>query len=192
MKRACIFCASSTQTEKVYRDAAAHLGEALVNHGWGINYGGGAVGLMGAIADSMLSLGGDVKGIIPRFMVEVEWEHKGVSNMVHVDTMAQRKALLIKDVDAVIAMPGSIGTLEELFEVLSNKKLGLFDKPIILLNTKGFFDPLILMLNRMIDERFMRPQHGELWIAVENPENVIPAIEASKIWNNNPLSIAVL
>lgn len=192
MKRACIFCASSKQTEKIYRDAAAQLGEVLVSNDWGINYGGGAVGLMGAIADSMLARRGDVKGIIPRFMVEVEWEHKGVSNMVHVDTMAQRKALLIKDVDAVIAMPGSIGTLEELFEVLSNKKLGLFDKPVILLNTNGFFDPLIEMLNKMIDERFMRPQHGELWVVVENPENVFQAIEACKIWNNNPLNMAVL
>lgn len=192
MKRACIFCASSTQTDKVYRDAAAQLGEVLVNSAWAINYGGGAVGLMGAIADSMLALGGDVKGIIPRFMVEVEWEHRGVSDMVHVDTMAQRKMLLVKDVDAVIALPGSVGTMEELFEVLSNKKLGLFDKPVILLNTNGFFDPLIQMLHKMIDERFMRPQHGELWVAVDHPKDVIEAIEANKIWNNNALNIAVM
>ncbi|SMO87773.1 hypothetical protein SAMN06265379_11198 [Saccharicrinis carchari] len=192
MKRACIFCASSTKTEKVYRNAAAKLGKELAGKGWAINYGGGAVGLMGAIADSMLAHGGEVRGIMPRFMVEVEWAHKGVSDMVHVETMAQRKALLVKDVDAVIALPGSIGTLEELFEVLSNKKLGLFHKPVILLNTKGFFDPLIQMLNKMIDERFMRPQHGQLWIAVDNHKDVIRTIEECQVWCNNPLNMAVL
>lgn len=190
-KRACIFCASSAKTQKSYRDAAAQLGQALVSNNWAINYGGGGVGLMGAIADSMLALGGEVRGVIPRFMVEVEWEHKGVSDMVHVDTMAQRKELLVKEVDAVIALPGGLGTMEELFEVLSNKKLGLFRKPIILLNTNGFFDPLIHMLTKMIDEGFMGPKHSELWIEVMDPNQVIQAIERCKVWDSNPLNIDV-
>ncbi len=191
-KRACIFCASSSKVDKVYSDAAHLLGEELVKEGWAMNYGGGAVGLMGTVADSMLLLGGEVKGIIPKFMVEVEWEHKGVKDMIHVETMAQRKELLVKDVDAVITLPGSTGTMEELFEVISNKKLGLFTKPIIILNTSGFYDPLIAMLNKMIDENFMRLEHGELWIVVDYPKDVVAAIQKSKVWSDDSLNIAAV
>lgn len=191
-KRACVFCASSSKVNQVYTDAAIELGKVLVQNGWAMNYGGGAVGLMGSVADSMLSANGSVTGIIPRFMVEVEWEHKGVKDMIHVDTMAQRKELLVKDVDAVITLPGSTGTLEELFEVLSNKKLGLFSKPVILINTNGFFDPLIAMLEKMIAEDFMRIDHGELWTVVSEPKDVIAAIEANKTWREDPIKIATV
>ena len=192
MNRVCIFCASSSKLDSVYIDAAIELGKELARNGWAINYGGGAVGLMGAIADSMLKEGGLVTGIIPRFMVEVEWEHKGVKDMVHVDTMAERKQLLVNNVDAVITMPGSTGTMEELFEVLSNKKLGLFTKPIVLLNTNGFFDPLIDMLHKMVQENFMREVHKQLWIEVSQPREVLKAIERNKVWNDNPLNIAAV
>ena len=151
-----------------------------------------AVGLMGAISDSMLAHGGVVTGVIPRFMVEVEWEHKGVKDMIHVDTMAERKDLLVKNVDAVITLPGSTGTMEELFEVLSNKKLGLFTKPVILLNTNGFFNPLVEMLNKMINENFMRNEHGQLWTIVDHPEEVMDAIVKNAMWNENPLKIAAV
>ena len=192
MKRACVFCASSSKIDQIYLDAAIELGNILAKNNWAMNYGGGAVGLMGAISNTMLANQGKVTGIIPRFMVEIEWEHKGVRDMIHVNTMAERKELLVKDVDAVITLPGSTGTMEELFEVLSNKKLGLFTKPVILLNTNGFFDPLIEMLNKMIDENFMRNEHGQLWNTVNSPGEVLEAIEKNKEWNENPLKIAAV
>ncbi len=191
-KRVCVFCASSSKIDIEYIDTAIELGKVLADNEIAINYGGGAVGLMGAIADSMLNRGGEVRGVIPRFMVEVEWEHKDVKDMIHVDTMAQRKELLVKDVDAVVALPGSIGTMEELFEVLSNKKLGLFAKPIILVNTNGFFNPLIEMLQKMIDENFMRLEHGNLWSTVKSPEDVLRFINNQKEWHEDPIKIATI
>ncbi len=190
--RACVFCASSTKVDSAYIKDAEKLGLILSNNNITMNYGGGAVGLMGAIANSMLQANGNITGFIPKFMVEVEWEHKGVKDMVHVDTMAERKQLLVKDVDAVIALPGGTGTLEELFEVLSNKKLGLFTKPVILLNTKGFFDPLIDMLQKTIDENFMRPEHKDLWTVVDKPEDVIPAIESASTWSLDAFKFAAV
>ena len=191
-KKACVFCASSSKIDKVYTDAAKELGKELAINGWAMNYGGGAVGSMGAIANSMLELNGEITGIIPRFMVEVEWEHKGVKDMIHVDTMAQRKELLVKNVDAVITLPGSTGTMEELFEVLSNKKLGLFIKPVVLLNTNGFFNPLIKMLNKMADEKFMRQEHKQVYDVVDDPKEVIKVIESAQIWNDDPFNIAAV
>lgn len=190
--KACVFCASSTKVDGAYIEDAEKLGVILSENNIAMNYGGGAVGLMGAIANSMLQTNGRITGIIPKFMVEVEWEHKRVKDMVHVDTMAERKQLLVKDVDAVIALPGGTGTLEELFEVLSNKKLGLFTKPVILLNTKGFFNPLIEMLQKTIDENFMRPEHKELWTVVDTPEQVIPAIESSSSWSLDAFKFAAV
>lgn len=192
LKRVCIFCASSSKVSDLYLESARELGEILAKSGIAINYGGGAVGLMGEIANAMLGCGGDVTGIIPRFMVEVEWEHKGVEKMIHVDTMAERKKLLVENVDAVITLPGSTGTLEELFEVLSNKKLGLFNKPVILLNINGFFNPLITMLEKMIKEDFMRLEHGELWTTVEKGQDVIEAIQNVEPWSCNAIKFAAV
>ncbi len=192
IERVCVFCASSTKVDEAYINDANELGVILSENNITMNYGGGAVGLMGAIANSMLKNNGKITGIIPKFMVEVEWEHKGVRNMVHVDTMAERKRLLVDQVDAVIAMPGGTGTLEELFEVLSNKKLGLFTKPVILLNTKGFFNPIIEMLHKIIDENFMRKEHQELWTVVNKPEDVISAIENSNSWSEDALKFAAV
>ncbi|GAF05385.1 LOG family protein [Saccharicrinis fermentans] len=189
-KKVCVFCASSSKIDRVYMDAAVELGKVLVKEGLGIKYGGGGLGLMGAVADSVLACGGEVTGVIPRFMVEVEWEHKGVKDMVHVDTMAQRKELLVKEVEAVITLPGGTGTMEELFEVLSSKKLGLFNKPVVLLNTKGFFDPLIQMIRKMIDQNFMREEHGTLWTVINEPGDVMKAIKNSRKWPDDPMKIA--
>ncbi|MCW3806735.1 TIGR00730 family Rossman fold protein [Plebeiibacterium marinum] len=192
IKRVCVFCASSSKVKECYTKDAVLLGKILAQKGIGMNYGGGAVGLMGAIADSMLLNRGDVTGIIPRFMVEVEWEHKGVANMIHVDTMAERKKLLVENTDAVICLPGSTGTLEELFEVLSNKKLGLFTKPVILLNTNGFFNPMIQMLDKIANEEFMRDEHRNIWSVVEKPEDVIPAIINATPWTMEAFKIAAV
>jgi uncharacterized protein (TIGR00730 family) len=192
IERVCVFCASSSQLHDAYLNDAKLLGEIFASHGVAINYGGGAVGLMGTIANSMLQNNGQVTGVIPKFMVEVEWEHKGVKDMIHVENMVERKKLLVENVDAVVTLPGSTGTLEELFEVLSNKKLGLFNKPVVLLNTNGFYNPLIDMLNLMVDENFMRKEHGELFTVVDEVEDVIPAIITASPWQYDPIKMAAL
>ncbi len=188
--RVCVFCASSTKCDKAYIEQAARLGEILAQNNIAMNYGGGEVGLMGAVADAMLPLNGKVTGIIPRFMVEVEWAHKGVEDMVVTETMAERKTLLASNVDAVIVLPGGTGTLEEVSEVLSNKKLGLFTKPIIIVNTNEFYTPLIDMLTKMIDEQFMRKEHSKLFTVINDIEEIIPAIKNSHPWSEEAIKIA--
>lgn len=189
-KQVTIYCASSPKVPKVYFDAAAELTKLLVDAGYGIRYGGGAKGLMGIIADTALERGGEITGIIPRFMIDVEWEHKGVTEMIHVTTMHQRKELLIENTQAVIALPGGTGTLEELFEVMSWKKLGQFPHPIVLLNTNGYYDPLIEMSQRMVDESFMRPEHNHLWKVVTDASEVVPAILAADLWGPQVITFA--
>ena len=175
-KSVCIYCASSTKTKPVYIDAARQLAHLLVDNGYGIRYGGGSVGLMGAIADTVLNKGGKITGVIPRFMVEVEWQHPHVADMLIVETMAERKQLLIQGVDAIIALPGSTGTLEELVEVLSLKKLKQINIPIVIVNTNGFFTPLINMLQQMVDEEFMHHSNLQLYSVVEEPSQIFEAI----------------
>ncbi|MBS2209795.1 TIGR00730 family Rossman fold protein [Carboxylicivirga mesophila] len=192
MKNVTVFCASSPKVKQAYLAEATSLAEELVKANYRIVYGGGAVGLMGNLANRALELNGQVRGIIPHFMVEVEWEHKGVSDMVHVDDMAERKKLLVKDSDAIVVLAGGIGTLEELFEVLSLKKLGQITQPIILVNTGGFFDPLIKMLEKLVDEQFMRVEHHALWHLVESSQQVCQAIEELPAWHNNAIEIAAV
>ncbi len=184
MKRVCVFCASSQQVPQLFFDDTISLAQHLVENGYTIQYGGGAMGLMGALADEVIRLNGKITGIIPHFMVEVEWEHKGVQEMVYVNTMAERKTLLAGNVDAVVALPGGTGTFEELFEVLSNKKLGIFTKPIILVNTNGFFNPFIELMNSMADHRFLRPEHLKMFTTVDSPSQVVQAIEESPSWGH--------
>ncbi|MBN2165242.1 MAG: TIGR00730 family Rossman fold protein [Marinilabiliaceae bacterium] len=181
-KTVSVFCASSTKVSRNYIDTVQVLASELVRNNIGIKYGGGEVGLMGELANCVLSLKGRITGVIPKFMVDVEWQHKDVEDMVLVDTMHQRKSLLIKDVDAVIALPGSTGTLEELIEVLSLKKLGLFTKPVIVVNTNGFYNPLIDLLKKMIDEQFMRPEHLTVCTFVNNLEGIVDLIKNTPEW----------
>jgi len=141
LSRVCIFCASSTQVHLEYFDAANRLGKELAKESVMIIYGGGGAGLMGEVATSALAQGGKVIGILPRFMSDLEWGHPGLTELKLVDNMRERKHMMIEDVDAVIALPGGCGTLEELLEVITLKRLGIFLKPIILVNVRDFFDP---------------------------------------------------
>nr|WP_321406679.1 TIGR00730 family Rossman fold protein [uncultured Carboxylicivirga sp.] len=188
----CVFCASSAKVDQIYLDEAVLLGEILVENEFGLKYGGGAVGSMGAVANKVLELNGRVTGVIPHFMVQVEWEHKGVKNMIHVNTMAERKELLIKDVEAIVVLPGGTGTLEELFEVLSLKKLGQFTQPIILVNTNNYFDALVDFLHKMIDEKFMRPEHGELWHVVNSVKEIPDALKSIPDWDKDAIRFAAV
>lgn len=187
-----VFCASSPKVPEKYFEAARRVSAALVKAGYGIIYGGGAVGLMGAVADEALKLDGSITGIIPRFMVDVEWEHKDVEDMIHVETMHKRKELMVHGSSGIVALPGGTGTLEELFEVLSLKKLGQYSHPIVVLNTDGFYNGLLQQTRKMVEERFMRPVHNEMWSIVDRPEDVVPAIENAKPWDKNSINFAAV
>lgn len=192
MKSIAVFCASSPQVPEVYFEATRDVSIALIEAGYGIIYGGGAIGLMGALADEALKLKGQITGIIPRFMVDVEWQHKDVEDMIHVETMHKRKELMVQRSSGILALPGGTGTLEELFEVMSLKKLGQYPHPIVVLNTGGFYDGLMELTRKMVDEKFMRPVHNEMWTVVERPEEVVPAIRKGKPWDSDAIRFAAL
>lgn len=190
--RICVYCASSAAVDPVYLEAARSLGDTLARAGCTIVYGGGGTGLMGALADGALAAGGEVIGIIPRFMVEVEWQHPGVGDMQIVEDMRERKHRLLTGSDAVIAMPGGSGTLEELFEAITLKRLALYFNPIVLLNTRGFYDPLQAFLRNVVDERFMNPEHIDMWSLVDEVDEVLPRIRATPRWHDDALRFAAV
>lgn len=192
MNEVCVYCASSTIIDDKYLKVAEELAEELVKANYGVVYGGGEVGLMGALANRVLQLKGEIKGVIPHFMVEVEWAHKGVEKMIKVETMSERKSKLIEGVSAVIALPGSTGTLDELADVISLKKLGLFTKPIIIVNSFGFYDSLFTLFNKMIEEKFMRPEHGSLWTEVTDVRDIAKAIITAPKWDKSAINIAAV
>ena len=182
MKRITVYCASSANIKKVYFDAAEKLGALLVKNNCEIIFGGGSSGLMGKLADAVLDNDGKITGIMPHFMNEVEWGHKNVTEFIYTDTMAERKNKLIENSDGVIALPGGCGTLEELLEVITLKRLGLFSKPIIILNTAHYYDPLKQMLEHSIEENFMQTQHLDMWQFVDEPEQVIENLLREHVW----------
>ncbi len=190
--RICVFCASSSKVDARYFEATRILAKELVSKDVTIVYGGGSYGLMGCLADTALGHGGKVIGILPRFMQKVEWGHKNLTELVLVKDMHERKKLLIQDVDAVVALPGGCGTLEELMEVITLKRLGKFTKPIVILNTDNFYYHLKEMLQKMIDEHFMRSEHNAIWQFVGNPEEVIPAIENAPHWDSDAINYAAV
>jgi uncharacterized protein (TIGR00730 family) len=190
--RICIYCASSSKVDKAYFEATQKLAEDIAARGITLVYGGGSAGLMGCLANTILKNKGQVIGILPRFMDKVEWGHKGLTQLTLVKDMHERKKLLIKDIDGVVALPGGCGTLEELMEVITLKRLGKFTKPIIILNTNGFYDHLKMLLDKMIQEHFMRSEHGEIWQFVNKPEEVIPAIENTPNWDSSAIKFAAV
>ncbi len=190
--RICVYCASSAAVDPVYLEAARSLGDTLARAGCTIVYGGGGTGLMGALADGALAAGGEVIGIIPRFMVEVEWQHPGVGDMQIVEDMRERKHRLLTGSDAVIALPGGCGTLEELAEALTLKRLALYAKPILLLDIQGFYAPLERFLEQMIEQRFMNPEHRALWTRVNSVDQVLPTIRATPDWDSNARDYAAV
>lgn len=190
--RVCVYCASSEHCDPVYHEAAHALGRSLAAAGCTVVYGGGAVGLMGSLANGALEAGGQVIGIIPRFMTEVEWQHPGVANLEVVEDMRERKHRLLTGSDAVVALPGGCGTLEELFEAMTLKRLALYFNPIVLLNTNGFYTPLGSFLEQMIEQRFMNPEHRALWTMVDRVDEVLPAIRDTPRWSDAAREYAVV
>jgi uncharacterized protein (TIGR00730 family) len=192
IEKVCVYCASSRKADGFYFEEAKKLGEILAKNSITLVYGGGAVGSMGNIADGVLSENGKVIGIIPKFMADLEWAHKGLTKLRIVQSMHERKHLMLQDVDAAIALPGGCGTLEELMEAITLKRLAIFTKPIIIVNTKGFFDNLVKLLEHSISEKFMSEKHGTMWSVINNVEDVIIAIKNAPPWSNEARSFAVV
>ena len=177
-----VFCASSQSCPADYHEAAAELGRLLAQAGRSVVYGGGHKGSMGALADAALAEGGDVVGILPDFMQELEWAHSGLTRLETVVDMQERKRRMTAAADGVVALPGGTGTLEEVFEVITAKRLGLYFGPVVFLNQRGFFDPCLEMLERCVSERFMDERHLEMWQAVDEVADVLPALDAGVPW----------
>ncbi len=188
----CVYCASSRTAHPEYREAAFRLGEVLARRGIAVIYGGGAKGSMGALADGALSKGGRVVGVLPRFMDELEWGHRGLSELQLVEDMRTRKHLMLAGAQAAIALPGGCGTLEELLEAITLKRLGLFLGPIVLVNTRGYFQPLLQGLARAVEERFMDDRHALMWQVVARPEEVPEALERAPAWSAEFRSFAAI
>jgi uncharacterized protein (TIGR00730 family) len=189
-RRVSVFCASSAKVDISYLEAAGRLGSILAGAGIAANYGGGAVGLMGALAESMMEAGGYIRGIIPGFMVRQGWNHPELKDMIVVRDMHERKKRLAENVDAFIALPGGVGTLEELLEMITLKQLGQVLVPIIIINTNRYFDPFLQMLDRMVEEQFMRSIHRDIWTVVERPEEVLDAIRNAPGWDGSAIKYA--
>ena len=179
----CVYSASSTKIDPVYFDVARELGRLLGEKHIRLVNGAGNMGLMSAVADAVIAAGGEVTGVIPRFMVEQGWHHTGLTELVEVESMHERKKMMADLSDAVIALPGGCGTLEELLEIITWKQLGLYLNPIVILNINGFFDPLLEMLEKAIDENFMRRQHGDIWKVAQTPEEAVQLLYETPVWD---------
>ena len=191
-KRVCVYCASSRSSDTAYRQAAYRLGEVLAGNRYTIVYGGGGEGSMGALADGALSQSGKVIGVLPKFMQELEWGHSRLTELRLVEDMRTRKHMMLSDSQAVIALPGGSGTLEELLEAVTLKRLGIYLNPIILINTRRYFQPLLEMFARSVEERFMDARHLDMWQVVDEPEGVVEALGTAPVWSTAARQFAAL
>lgn len=188
----CVYSASSTKINEEYFQAARQLGHLLARRQMRLINGAGCIGLMAACADACLEQGGQVTGVIPRFMVEQGWHHTGLTELIITEDMHTRKQTMARLSDAAIALPGGCGTLEELLEVITWKQLGIYLKPIVLLNTNGYYDPLLQMLQKAVDEHFMRPEHQAIWRVAYTPEEALDLIETTPMWNKEVRKFAAI
>lgn len=174
----CVFCGSSLGNNAVYVQAAQELAHLFVQSNSSLVYGGGNIGLMGIMADTILVKGGQVIGVIPDFLLKKEVGHKGITELIVVNSMHERKKRMADLADAFIAIPGGLGTLDELAEILTWKQLGLIDKPIGLLNTNSYFTPLIAQMEKMVDEGFLKHHSFADLIIQQSPQKLLTSIGA--------------
>ncbi len=178
--KVCVFCGSSMGNDSRYQEAAAQLGEVLAQHDCTLYYGGANVGLMKIIADKMLEKGKRVVGIIPKLITDMEIAHEGVTEMIEVDSMSERKLMLINESDAFIAMPGGFGTLDELFEITVLNQLRIADKPVALYNTLNYYDSMMQFVNHAVNQGFIRKEHRDNIIVSDNPETLFKELSRHK------------
>lgn len=187
-----VYSASSGQVPDKYIFAARELGRLMAEGGHTLINGAGRTGLMGACTDACLSAGGQAVGVIPQFMVEQGWQHTGMTRLEITPDMHRRKEIMAEMSDACIALPGGVGTLEELLEIITWKQLGLYLKPIVILNTDGYFNPLLQQLQRAISERFMREQHAAIWHVANTPAEAIELALTTPLWDKSIRKFAAL
>ncbi|MDB5798549.1 MAG: putative lysine decarboxylase family protein [Paucimonas sp.] len=179
MKAICVYCGSSSGNSAAYPAAARAMAAEMVQQGLALVYGGGRIGLMGTIADEVLRLGGEVTGVIPDALMKKEVGHTGLSKLVVVRDMHERKALMAELSDGFIALPGGIGTMEELFEATTWLQLGLHEKPVGLLNVNGFYDALLAFMQHMVAQGFLRAEHATLMQDAAEPQALLARMRAS-------------
>ena len=192
VRTVCVYCASSERSPAIYLDAAARLGTQLAQAGFQIVYGGGSLGSMGRMAAAALEASGHVTGVIPKFMDELEWTNRGLTDLRVVNDMHERKRLMLELSDAVVALPGGTGTLEELFEAITWKRLGLFFGPVVLVNVNRFFDPCLELLSSCVTQGFLDQKHAAMWSVADDPESVAAAIESAPVWPRTARAFAAL
>lgn len=190
IKKVCVYCASSDKIAPKYFEATEVIAKALVKNNTTVVYGGGARGLMGQLADTVLAEKGRIIGIMPHFMKEVEFHHKNVNEFIFTADMHERKKQFMVGVDALITLPGGCGTFEELMEAITLKRLGIFTKPIVILNLDGYYDQLLNMLDKAITEGFLGEKHREIWTVITDPSKVIEAIQNSTPWSKEAIKYA--
>jgi uncharacterized protein (TIGR00730 family) len=190
IQRVAVYAASSRALAPVYHEAAGRLGRILAGAGLSVVYGGGSTGLMGAMADAALAAGGEVHGIVPGFLMSLESSHQGLTRMEVVEDMRLRKHRMLEGADAVVTLPGGCGTYEEVFEAMTLKRLGQWLGPIVLVNTRGFYDRFIEFLQHSVSERFMDQQHADMWAVVDEPEEVPAALANASAWSRDAIRFA--
>lgn len=188
----CVYSASSTQIDKAYFDDAKELGRILAEKKINIVNGAGNMGLMRAVTDSAMENGGKCIGVIPQFMVEQEWHNPKLSELIVVDSMHERKHKMAQMSEGVIALAGGCGTLEELMEIITWKQLGLFLHPIVILNTKGYYNPLLEMLDKAAEERFMREEHRAIWSVANTPSEAVELLTNTQPWDESVRKFAYI
>lgn len=188
--KVCVFAASSSRIDGEYSKAAYNLGVLLAGEDIEVIFGGGGIGLMGILADAVLDKGGKITGVIPEFMEKEGWGHMNLTEKIVTPGMSERKKKMLETADGVVALPGGIGTLEELTEAITLKQLGLFRGPVIILNISGFYNHLLEFLEHMMETRFMRYEHRRIWEIVDTPESVIKSLRSYDDWNEDFRKIA--
>ena len=188
----CVYCASSGSCDPEYHAAARRLGELLAADGRTVVYGGSRIGSMGALADGALAAGGRVIGVLPRFLKDLEVSHDGLSELHVVEDLRTRKHLMLSRSEAVVALPGGCGTFEELLEAITLKRLGVFLGPIVIVNTRDYFAPLLALFAAAVRERFMDQRHLAMWQVVASPEAVPGALASAPPWSADARRFAAL
>lgn len=192
MKRVAVYCASSTKIKECYFEVAREIGMGLAERGLELVNGAGNMGLMQASSDGCLEAGGKVTGVIPQFMVDQNWHHTGLTRLIVTESMHERKKTMADMTDAAIVLPGGCGTYDELFEIITWKQLGLYLNPIIIVNVDGYFDTLLALLQKAIDENFMRVQHGAIWRVATTAEEALALLYSTPQWDTSVRRFAAI
>lgn len=188
----CVYCASSNKVADIYGETAYELGALLAREGITVVTGAGGIGLMRKVEDGALDNGGKAIGVIPQFMVEHGWHHTGLTELRITESMHERKQTMASLSDAVIALPGGCGTIEELSEIITWKQLGLYFNPIVILNVNGYYNHFIAQLEQAIEEHFMGEIHGKIWSVAETPAEALEIIRNTPVWDSSIRKYAAL